>query len=125
MADFYLDHNVARRIALLLRTAGHIAVTTRELGGERNGDEVQLLMAVSRGYTLITHDDDFLRIHRDWANRSRALQAIPAYDGILLIPAFPIWDAERTVREVEEFLERDSLLKGALYEWTRRGWIRG
>lgn len=90
MASFYLDHNVARRVALLLRAAGHSAVTTRELEGERNGDETQLLVAASRGYALITHDDDFLRIHRQWMNRSRVLRAIPVHAGILLIPAFPI-----------------------------------
>ncbi len=124
MAGFYLDHNVARRVALLLRAAGHTAMTTRELGGERNGDEMQLLMAASRGYTLITHDEDFLRIHRDWTHRSRVLRMTPTHAGIVLIPAFPIWDVERTAREVELFLQRDVPLKGTLYEWARGGWTQ-
>lgn len=122
MPAFYLDHNVARRVALLLRTAGHHAATTRDLGGERNGDEMQLLVAASRGFTLVTHDDDFLRIHRNWARRSHILQTITAHAGILLIPAFPIWDAERTAREVEAFLHPRPPLEGVLYAWAKDGW---
>jgi len=123
MASFYLDHNVARRVAVLLRVDGFSAVTTRELGNERSDDVSQLLAAASRECILITHDDDFRRIHRDWASRPVALHPFGSHSGILLIPAFPIWNTERAVSEIETILEQKPVLPGALYEWTRDGWI--
>jgi hypothetical protein len=106
MANFYLDHNVARRVAVLLRVDGFSAATARELGNERNDDVSQLVVAASRQCILVTHDDDFRRIHRDWPSRPVPLRPFRTHFGILLIPAFPIWNAERAVSEIEAFLEQ-------------------
>ena len=98
-------------------------MTARELGNERNDDVSQLMVAASRRCILVTHDDDFRRIHQNWLNRAAPLRPFRTHFGILLIPAFPIWDAERTVSEIETFLEQQSTLSGALYEWTRDSWL--
>ena len=122
MADFYLDHNVPRRVALLLRAAGHGATTTRDLGHIYASDPRQLLIASRRALTLITHDDDFLRLHLHWADRPPMLRSVTRHAGIVLIPAFPIWDAERTLTEIEALLAEGVLLPGNLFDWHEQQW---
>jgi hypothetical protein len=124
MANFYLDHNAARRVAVLLRVDGFSAATARELGNERNDDVSQLVVAASRHCILNPHDDDFRRIQRDWPDRPVSLRPFKTHFGILLMPACPIWNTERTVSETEAFLEQKPVFPGALYEWTKGGWAR-
>lgn len=74
-------------------------MTTRELYCEGNDDAAQLLTATLNGRNranvtneeirrmyapnesaiLLTHDDDFRRIHQHWINRPARLQLIPAH----------------------------------------------
>lgn len=123
MASFYLDHNVARRVAVLLRVDGFSAITTRELGNERNDDVSQLAVAISHRSVFVTHDDDFRSIHQRWSHRPALLRSFRDHPGIPLIPAFPIWDAVRTVSEIEVILEQMPVLVGLLYEWAHDGWV--
>jgi hypothetical protein len=124
MAAFYLDHNVPHRVAALLRAEGHVVTTTRELRRERASDVRQLLVAASRGWILVTHDDDYLRLHRDWADRPSMLRSTEMHGGILIIPAFPIWDADRTAAEIVAFLASPLPLPGNCYQWQRGGWMQ-
>ena len=57
MANFYTDHDVSLRVASLLRQLGHTAVTARDLGLERAGDDEHLLTAAQRGWILVTHNN--------------------------------------------------------------------
>ena len=123
MTSFYLDHNVARRVAVLLRVDGFSADTTRELGNERSDDVSQLATAASRGCIFVTHDDDFRSIHQGWASRPLPLRVFTTHFGILLIPAFPIWNTERTVSEIEALVEQKPVFSGACYDWTKDGWV--
>jgi predicted nuclease of predicted toxin-antitoxin system len=124
MADFSLDHNVPRRVAVLLCAAGHGATTTREIGRERASDANQLLTAVSRGCILVTHDDDFVRLQCSWQQRPAMLQSTATHIGILVIPAFPIWDADRTASEIAGFLALNLPIAGNCYQWQHGCWIR-
>ncbi len=119
-------------------------MTTRELYCEGNDDAAQLLTATLNGRNranvmndeirrmyapnenaiLLTHDDDFRRIHQHWINRPARLQLIPAHGGILLLPAFPIWGAERAATEIDAFLRHTASLTNECYEWTSDGWLR-
>ena len=53
MASFYPDHDVALRVAVLLREHGHMALTARDIGLERAGDHEHLLMAAQRGWLAV------------------------------------------------------------------------
>lgn len=111
-------------MAILLRTTGHIVTTTRERNGESNNDAEQLRAAIHLDSTLLTHDDDFRRIHLNWSDRPAILRPLIAHAGILLIPAFPIWTADHTAAEIETFLQHQVMLANQLHEWTRDGWRR-
>ncbi len=89
---FHLDENVDPAVADALRRRGVDVSTTREAGLLRAGDDKQLAFVESEGRILVTHDADFLRIHRDGethpgivycAHESRTLSEIVA--ALLLI----------------------------------------
>ncbi len=67
MAEFYLDHNVARELAEHLCHAGHAARTARDLGTERASDDAHLSLAARSGWILVTHNaKDFVLLHAAW-----------------------------------------------------------
>lgn len=67
MAAVYLDADVAIPLAVLLRTAGHNAVTADEEGLKYARDNVQMLAAWQRGRILVTHNGkDFPDHHEAW-----------------------------------------------------------
>lgn len=92
MASFYTDHNVALQVALLLRQAGHTAVTARDLGLERAGDDVHLLMAAQHGWMLVTHNrQHFILLHDAWLRWFHAFEVSVRHAGVLLPPhGFPV-----------------------------------
>lgn len=100
MADFHLDHNLARELAEHLRRAGHSAQTARELGMERAGDEAHVSRAARMGWTLITHNaKDFALLQAAWSRWSREWEVEAHHARILvLIPAVPPFQAARSDR---------------------------
>ncbi len=125
MADFYFDHNLHRRIATGLRTAGHAVVTAQEWGYAELADDRQLWVATRARRILLTYDDDLRRIHREWGRRKGLLGELPEHHGIIVAPAPPIWRAEQAVREVVVLLGQRASLVGECYEWGGGGtWVR-
>jgi hypothetical protein len=60
VSTFHLDHDAHRDIALTLRRRGHTVSTAYEEGLAAAADDEQLVAAVQRSATLITHNfDDF------------------------------------------------------------------
>ena len=89
MASFYTDHDVALQVALLLRQIGHTAITARDLGLERAGDDEHLLTAAQRGWILVTHNrQHFLLLHDAWRRWLRVFGVSTVHAGILHTPAW-------------------------------------
>jgi predicted nuclease of predicted toxin-antitoxin system len=60
----YFDHNVARRLAQVIRARGYDVVEARALGLARAPDGEQLLEATRQRRVLVTHDaEDFALLH--------------------------------------------------------------
>ena len=124
MAAFYLDHNVHRGLAQLLRTGGHDAVATHEISLERATDDVQLLTAAEHGWIMVTHNrKDFVLLHRAWRRWSRAWNVTPEHAGVVILPqGRPHTDLKDLLNG---FLEQGLPLFNELYEWRAgEGWIR-
>ena len=124
MAQFLLDHNVARELGGLLSRAGHGARSAQALGMARAGDEEYLLLAARSGWTVLTHNaKDFLLLHAAWRHWSRDWGVGLQHAGILvLIP--PVTPAE-AAREVLSLLGTGTGFTDAAYVWRRRsGWER-
>lgn len=56
---FLIDQNRSPRLADLLRSDGHDAVHTLELGHERTPDDELLALAASEGRVIVSGDTDF------------------------------------------------------------------
>lgn len=60
---FYTDEHIPRSVTLGLRRRGVDVLTCQEEGMLSVEDEVHLALATRLGRTVITQDDDFLRLH--------------------------------------------------------------
>jgi Domain of unknown function (DUF5615) len=133
MASLCLDNDVATRVAGLLQTAGHQAVTTRDIGLARASDAELLLVAAQHGWTLVTHNaDDFTLLDDAWRRWGAAWDVMEQHAGVLLPPqATP---AERTQGRLDpvelaqhliDLLESGSPGPNELWQWKRgAGWVR-
>ena len=124
MAAFYLDHNVARQLADLLRLAGHDARTAPELGIERAGDEEFVSLAARSARILLTHNArDFTLLHAAWRRWSREWGVTVHHSGIMVLipPLLP----PQAAQEVIALLGSGQSLQDELFTWRRhRGWTR-
>ena len=64
MIRFHLDENIHGAVADGLRRRGLDVTTTTEVKLIGVSDEVQLEYSRSEGRVLVTHDDDFIRLHQ-------------------------------------------------------------
>lgn len=123
MTDLYLDHNISKRLADLLRDAAYRVVTTPEVGMDDAGDERQLLLAAARGWVFITHNiKDYYLVHDAWLLWSDAWGVSPVHAGILIIPDAPA--GLPMLREIDAFLAQGLPLRNELYEWKLDGGFR-
>jgi hypothetical protein len=60
---FHLDESVNNAVAVGLRRRGCDASRSKEIGLLGATDHEQLAFALTESRVLITHDDDFLRLH--------------------------------------------------------------
>jgi hypothetical protein len=123
MADVYLDQNIARATAELLRTQGHTVTTAHQVGMDRATDDAQLLLAAQRGWVLVTHNiDDFILLHDAWRRWSAAWGVSSEHAGILILDEVV---AAEIARAVGTILRSGNPLANQLYRWRRRsGWTR-
>jgi hypothetical protein len=126
VARLYLDSDVSRWLAPLLRAAGHDATTAHAEGRRGASDDEQLLFAAQEGRVLLTHNRaDFVLLHGAWRRWPAAWGvAAPAHPGILVLDHRP--EAE-LVGVVDAFVggTPPAPLVGALYWWRGgSGWHR-
>jgi predicted nuclease of predicted toxin-antitoxin system len=62
IARYYLDEHIANAVAQGLRRRGLDVLTLTEAGNLGASDEEHLAFAREEGRTIVTHDDDFLRL---------------------------------------------------------------
>ena len=63
MIPFHLDESVNHAIAQGLRSRAVDVTTTTDAELLQAPDSAQIAFAASQGRVLVTHDDDFLRLH--------------------------------------------------------------
>lgn len=76
MLAFYMDHHVNAAIRDGLRRRGIEVITAFQDGSSEEEDAVVLARATHLGLVLVTHDDDFLRIARQWRDEEREFVGI-------------------------------------------------
>jgi len=128
VANLYLDHDVQRARAELLRKAGHQVATTRELGLAANPDHLQLLTACRRGSVLITRNRaDFIELHGAWLAWTAEWGVVDEHRGIVVIPhhyAGVEWSADYAAGRLEALFEQGFPRQNELYRWEVSGWSR-
>jgi predicted nuclease of predicted toxin-antitoxin system len=65
---FHLDESVSNAIAFGLRRRGIDVTTTAEVGLIGASDPEQIAFCLSQARILITHDDDFIKLHHSGIN---------------------------------------------------------
>jgi Domain of unknown function (DUF5615) len=126
LAHLYLDHNVARRVGVLLESDGHDVLASRAINTERLPDDVLLLTTVRLSRIFVTHNrTDFRMLHDAWVTWPAAFDvALPPHPGILVLDsALP----ETLASVIADFLDeaRPEDLPNAVFWWHHRdGWDR-
>jgi hypothetical protein len=129
LADFYVDNDVAVKVADLLRGAGHAAASARDLHLENAGDDEQLLVASQHGRIFVTHNEsDCVLLHDAWQHWTVAWGVADNHAGILIVPQgrkFDIqWEPTQIVEALEACLQRCPPLGGQLFRRKAAGWER-
>jgi hypothetical protein len=129
VADFYTDHDVARKVAELLRAAGQGAVTARDLRLESATDDEQLLVAAQHGRIFATHNEsDFILLHDAWHRWSTAWGVSAQHAGIVIVPQGRKygrdWDAVQIATELVLCLKTCAPLASGLFRRKEAGWER-
>jgi hypothetical protein len=68
---FYTDENIQRSVVRQLRKHGVDVLRCQEAGKRTAGDLTHLELATEAGRVLITRDDDFLRLNKQWLEAGR------------------------------------------------------
>ena len=125
MAYFYLDNDVATRVADELRTFGHAAVTTRSLHRGHTRDEQQLLYAAEHGWIVVTHNaKDFILLHDAWQLWAHAWQVPAQHAGIFIPPHGSTWPASTIAVEIHRFIQTRQLITNQLFAWYQGVWLQ-
>lgn len=125
MPTFYVDHDVAADLAVLLTAAGHPATTARDqgLGGAR--DYVQMLVAWERESVIVTHNQkDFVELYEAWQvwPRRWGIAGPPVHPGVIILQQLPV---SQLVAPLTAFLAGGHPLVDTLVRWRLHlGWQR-
>lgn len=65
---FYTDTHVPKSVALQLRAQGIEVLRCEDIGLAEVEDVEHLEYATSQGYTLVSHDLDFVQLHSQWVH---------------------------------------------------------
>ena len=118
----YLDENVNRQVGMLLLALGFDVVFARDVHPPHTSDHIHLAWATSSGRILVSHDKDYVLLHRAWIDwfREFGQQPYPRHAGILLIPQHPVVTLPEAVAILRGLLEdaRMESLANRLYDWT-------
>ncbi len=122
MATFYLDNDVPVALAAELRGLGHSADHTRDLGGQRACDALQLVTAVSSMAILLTlNGRDFKLLQDAWYLWPIAWQTTARHFGILVLPQRRL-PLDTWAQEIDTFVQqRAAGLENRLHHWRSDG----
>ena len=91
----YMDEDVHRGVAVALRLRDFDVVSAHEAGRWGMSDEEQLGYAAAQGRTLFSFNaTDYLRLHREWMEASRA------HRGIILSKQLPVGEVARRLLQL-------------------------
>ena len=123
MVAFYLDANLSAALAWELRRWGYAAMTAAALGYRHAKDYEHMVFAAQRGEVLVTHDRDFILLHKAWRHWTSVWQVQEHHAGVLIIP--DTWLAPKASLEIHAFIQTGQPLVNQAYEWKQqRGWIQ-
>jgi len=107
----YLNESANTAIATGLQRRGVEAWSARDVGNRGLADEEQLQYATRERAVLFTHDDDFLRIAREWKRKGRE------HGGILFVHArrLSIGEAIYRVAEYAQALDPEDVNNQVLF----------
>ena len=122
----YLDENVNRQFGLMLHALGFNVIFARDVHPPHTSDHIHLAWATKAGRLLITHDRDYLLLHRAWHDWFREFghSPIPRHSGIVMIPQDPVLPKANAVTVVLQLFEYSAAsFANRLLEWSAtRGW---
>jgi predicted nuclease of predicted toxin-antitoxin system len=124
LADLYVDQNIDRRVVLLLEAAGHRVTTPAALSLRRGKDPQHLAVAAQNGWIFITHDRDFLALHRIWMAWTAGGCIVLPHAGILRLPRVYFQDV---FRQLDSFLQQRPIFPNELWNYDPSptlGWYR-
>lgn len=117
--NFFLDENIAMKVAIRLRAMGHDVVTVDDIGLKGAHDEEHLFFARNQGQIFVSHDGDFYLIHRALRRWGVAVM----HCGILITP--DTLGVVPEARVLDIFASSELLTANALYYWDERlSWLR-
>jgi hypothetical protein len=120
LASLYLDHNLAREVARILRLESHDVRSFREIHTERVTDDEQLALAYENNWIFITHNvRDFTLLHSAWRRWSRLWGVDVLHPGIIALE--PVPDALQIASLVDERLRSGARVVGELAVWRPHG----
>ena len=64
MASFLVDNDFEDPVVAILRSFGHHLTTARSVGMDRSQDIDILIAATAAGLTVLTHDRDYIKLHK-------------------------------------------------------------
>src|SRR5437868_6197079 len=66
MVKFYTDSHIRKAITVQAQRLGIDVIRCQDVGRENDSDEDHLAYATSEGRTIITADEDYFRLHKEY-----------------------------------------------------------
>jgi len=115
VARFYVDADVAGRVASLLRSHGHEVEYVPETENRQRSDPFHMRRAASQNMVLLTfNSQDFRSLHRLWKSLVEWEIALQQHLGILT--ATRQVEAEPWVSAIEELMRQEDV-SGKFFTW--------
>lgn len=76
---YYLDTHIAKAVAVQLRNKTIEVVRCEEVNMAEASDKAHLEYAAANGYTMVSHDIDFIILHAEWLYAERAHAGIVVF----------------------------------------------
>ena len=108
--DLYLDADVNRDLAELLRKEGFEAISAWELGQQGWEDPQQLEYAVSKQMALLTHNrDDYIRLAQEYERTGRD------HHGIIVSRQLPLGEMRKLLLRLLDSVTADDMKNNFRY----------
>lgn len=108
--SFFTDTHIGKQVAIQLRVKGITVVRCQDVGLEDAEDAKLLEYAISHEFSLLTKDDDFLKLHREYINSGNV------HFGIFYCPYRDIPSIGLIVKVCSEYHELIESGAGTVYD---------